>query len=198
MRSGGRPTSHPSPWGLASGSLGGGGRPSWLRRQIIQRGCPVGNQPPSARFQLRFTNTQGRWAPEGGRRCGVSEGGALWPVLLSSPPGSCASAVWRLRNAQWIRLAAPSLGERGGGQSCPEWPLREGGGRLLKGPPPSPPACRRRVGHCSLGSGACPSPPQIPALYFMLRVVSYFVREIFDIFKNNLTQREQQKFCTKI
>lgn len=45
------------------------------------------------------------------------------------------------------------------------------------GPPPSSSRLQAAVGHCCLGSGACPSPPQIPVLYFMLSVVSYFLSE---------------------
>lgn len=40
--------------------------------------------------------------------------------------------------------------------------------------------------------------PDPSALLYVESCFLFSVREIFDIFKNNLTQREQQKFCTKI
>lgn len=67
------------------------------------------------------------------------------------------------------------------------------------GPPPSPPPAGGGWATAVWEAGACSSPsPDPSALLYVESCFLFSVRETSDIFKNNLTQREQQKFCTKI
>lgn len=71
--------------------------------------------------------------------------------LLSGHAPVCTRVLpmmlsWSLRNTQWIKLTVPSLSERKGGKSCPEWLLCTRVASCMKpsltvppsGPPPFP------------------------------------------------------------
>lgn len=111
-----------SSWGLALGQPGRlrPGNPARASCQEPAHPLP----PPEAEPSCAPPTPKAAGPQEGGAGAGVgvSEGGERCGQSCSLPHlGPSSLLSWRLREHQWIRLAAPSLGERGGGKpsACP-------------------------------------------------------------------------------